>query len=73
MKERDSCLLGKQRKLTLTGAERLIWVEGTGSTLSVLATPSGRIGGLICWEIYIPYLKSERVCILRSGDLDMRG
>jgi nitrilase len=37
-----------------TGAERLIWGEGDGSTLTVLDTEIGKIGGLICWENYMP-------------------
>jgi nitrilase len=47
-------LLGKHRKLKPTGSERLIWGEGDGSTLTVLDTEIGRIGGLICWENYMP-------------------
>ncbi len=50
----DGRLLGKHRKLKPTAAERLIWGEGDGSTLPVLDTPLGRIGGLICWENYMP-------------------
>jgi nitrilase len=50
----DGRLLGKHRKLKPTGAERLIWGEGDGSTLTVLDTPLGRVGGLICWENYMP-------------------
>ena len=50
----DGTLLGKHRKLKPTGAERLIWGEGDGSTLTVLPTPLGKIGGLICWENYMP-------------------
>jgi len=47
-------LLGKHRKLKPTAAERLIWGEGDGSTLTVLDTELGRMGGLICWENYMP-------------------
>jgi nitrilase len=50
----DGRLLGKHRKLKPTGAERLIWGEGDGSTLTVLDTELGKIGGLICWENYMP-------------------
>jgi nitrilase len=50
----DGQLLGKHRKLKPTGAERLIWGEGDGSTLTVLDTDIGKIGGLICWENYMP-------------------
>jgi nitrilase len=50
----DGQLLGKHRKLKPTAAERLIWGEGDGSTLPVFSTPFGKIGGLICWENYMP-------------------
>jgi nitrilase len=50
----DGVLLGKHRKLKPTGSERLIWGEGDGSTLTVLKTELGKIGGLICWENYMP-------------------
>ena len=50
----DGRLLGKHRKLKPTGAERFIWGEGDGSTLTVLDTPLGKVGGLICWENYMP-------------------
>ena len=50
----DGRLLGKHRKLKPTAAERLIWGEGDGSTLTVLDTQLGRVGGLICWENYMP-------------------
>jgi len=50
----DGRLLGKHRKLKPTAAERFIWGEGDGSTLPVFATEVGKIGGLICWENYMP-------------------
>lgn len=50
----QGCLLGKHRKLRPTAAERVIWGEGDGSTLTVLDTELGRVGGLICWENYMP-------------------
>jgi nitrilase len=50
----DGRLLGKHRKLKPTASERLIWGEGDGSTLPVLSAEWGRLGGLICWENYMP-------------------
>lgn len=50
----DGSLLGKHRKLKPTAAERLIWGDGDGSTLTVVETPWGKAGGLICWENYMP-------------------
>jgi nitrilase len=50
----DGQLLGVHRKLKPTGSERLIWGEGDGSSLIVLDTALGKVGGLICWENYMP-------------------
>jgi nitrilase len=50
----DGRLLGKHRKIMPTGAERLIWGAGDGSTLTAIKTEIGVIGGLICWENYMP-------------------
>ena len=50
----DGQLMGKHRKLKPTGSERLIWGEGDGSTMPVFDTEMGRLGGLICWENYMP-------------------
>ena len=51
---KNGALLGKHRKLKPTGLERYIWAESDGSTLTTFDTDLGRIGGLICWENYMP-------------------
>jgi nitrilase len=50
----DGSLLGKHRKLVPTGSERTVWGMGDGSMLTVVDTEIGRVGGLICWENYMP-------------------
>ena len=73
----EGSLLGKHRKLMPTGSERTVWGMGDGSTLDTYPTPFGRIGGLICWENYMPlarfYLYSQGVDVwvaptLAQGD-----
>ena len=51
-------LVAKHRKLMPTGTERLIWGQGDGSTLPVVDTPAGRVGGAICWENHMPPLRA---------------
>ena len=67
-------LLGTHRKLIPTGGERLVWGQGDGSTLTVIDTPFGRVGGLICWENMMPLLRNamyeQRVDILLSPTWD---
>lgn len=46
------------RKLTPTYTERLIWGSGDGSTLQVLETSFGNLGGLICWEHWLPLARA---------------
>jgi nitrilase len=60
----DGRLLGKHRKLVPTGGERLVHAPGDGSTLAVHDTPLGRLGGLICWESYMPL---ARHALYQSG------
>jgi nitrilase len=60
-------LLGKHRKLMPTGSERTVWGMGDGSTLDTYPTPFGRIGGLICWENYMPLAR----CYLYSQGVDI--
>ena len=50
----DGRLLSRHRKLMPTGSERTVWGMGNGSTLDVVPTSLGRLGGLICWENYMP-------------------
>ena len=57
-------LVGKHRKIKPTGSERLIWGEGDGSTLTAIETEYGVIGGLICWENYMPL---ARVAMYQKG------
>ncbi len=47
-------IMGKHRKLVPTGGERMVWAQGDGSTLQVYDTALGKLGGLICWENYMP-------------------
>jgi nitrilase len=47
-------LLHKHRKLMPTHHERLFHGIGAGDDLGAVATPLGRIGGLICWENRMP-------------------
>lgn len=70
----DGGLLAKHRKLVPTAAERYIWGSGDGSTLPVLETPHGRLGGLICWESYMPlarmsmYAKGVQIYLAPTAD-----
>jgi len=70
----DGRLLGKHRKLKPTAAERLVWGAGDGSTMPVFNTPLGRLGGLICWENYMPlarmamYGKGVQIYVAPTAD-----
>ncbi|HRK53273.1 MAG TPA: carbon-nitrogen hydrolase family protein [Cyclobacteriaceae bacterium] len=56
--------LGKHRKIKPTAAERIIWGEGDGKDLTVYDTTHGKIGGLICWENYMPL---ARMALYQQG------
>ncbi|HEY5143153.1 MAG TPA: carbon-nitrogen hydrolase family protein [Solirubrobacteraceae bacterium] len=57
-------LLGKHRKLMPTVHERLFHAIGAGDDLGVIDTPVARIGGLICWENFMPL---ARYAVYRGG------
>jgi predicted amidohydrolase len=50
----DGALLNHHRKLVPTFTERLVWGQGDGTGLKAADTSFGRIGGLICWEHWMP-------------------
>ena len=50
----EGSLVVHHRKLVPTNHERLIWGQGDGRGLRAVDTALGRIGGLICWENYMP-------------------
>jgi nitrilase len=50
----DGSLINRHRKLMPTNPERMVWGIGDANGLRVSETPSGRVGGLICWENYMP-------------------
>jgi nitrilase len=60
----DGKLAVHHRKLVPTNHERLIWGQGDGGGLRALQTQIGRIGGLICWENYMPL---ARFSLYESG------
>jgi nitrilase len=50
----DGVLRNRHRKLMPTNPERMVWGCGDATGVRSVATPSGRIGTLICWESYMP-------------------
>ena len=69
-------LIGTHRKLKPTAAERIIWGEGDGSDIDVYETEIGKMGGLICWENYMPlartHIYSQGVELYIAPTADMR-
>ncbi|MEM1339022.1 MAG: carbon-nitrogen hydrolase family protein [Bacteroidota bacterium] len=67
-------LLGVHRKIKPTGSERVIWAEASGESLVTFETKIGRLGGLICWENYMPlarmsmYQKGVQIYIAPTAD-----
>jgi nitrilase len=60
----DGTLALHHRKLVPTNHERLVWGQGDGRGLEAVDTDFGRIGGLICWENYMPL---ARFALYESG------
>ena len=60
----DGTLALRHRKLVPTNHERLVWGQGDGGGLRAIPTELGRIGGLICWENYMPL---ARFALYESG------
>jgi nitrilase len=54
----DGSLLQRHRKLMPTGGERTVWGMGDGSELGAVTTPFGVVGGLLCWENYMPLARA---------------
>ena len=50
----DGKLINCHRKIMPTYTERLIWGMGDGTSLRAADTSAGRVGGLICWEHWMP-------------------
>jgi len=56
--------LGVHRKIKPTGSERIIWSEDNGESLVTFQTKIGKLGGLICWENYMPL---ARMAMYKQG------
>jgi predicted amidohydrolase len=61
----DGRLLNHHRKLVPTYTERMVWGQGDADGLRAVETPAGRIGGLICWEHWMPL---ARQALHESGE-----
>lgn len=58
-------LVNHHRKLVPTFTERLVWGQGDGRGLEAVQTVAGRVGGLICWEHWMPL---ARMAMHDSGE-----
>ena len=61
----DGKLRNHHRKLVPTYTERLVWGNGDGRGLDAVSTSAGRVGGLICWEHWMPL---ARMAMHNSGE-----
>ena len=53
----DGAIRNHHRKLRPTYTEQLVWAQGDGAGLRAVDTAAGRIGGLICWEHWMPHAR----------------
>jgi nitrilase len=60
----DGTLAQHHRKLVPTNHERLVWGQGDGGGLRAFDAGIARVGGLICWENYMPL---ARFALYESG------
>ena len=61
----DGQLRNHHRKLVPTYTERLVWGNGDGRGIEAVPTSAGRVGGLICWEHWMPL---ARMAMHNSGE-----
>jgi nitrilase len=61
----DGALLNHHRKLVPTYTERLVWGPGDADGVRAVDTPAGRVGGLVCWEHWMPL---ARQALHESGE-----
>jgi nitrilase len=61
----DGQLRNHHRKLVPTYTERLVWGNGDGRGIEAVPTSAGRVGGLICWEHWMPL---TRMAMHNSGE-----
>jgi nitrilase len=54
----DGTLALHHRKLMPTNHERLVWGLGDGRGLETIQTDFGAVGGLICWENFMPLARA---------------